>query len=183
MRDLAKSVAFSQKRSKSKKRRLITLLVIAGVVSFAIGSVGNVASTKQDGPVVLSQAPSNLKPVSLDGIEKMSGESIELTTETARMKDVRYGGEATAKITRAYGGGIYKLDVQANLPDPVNVNYGLWLVGSSGPVLVDYLRGADTSWTLDISGPDNFSKYKGVWITLERGKDNKPEEKIMEGSF
>lgn len=184
MRDLAKSGGF-QRKKVSRKRRfyLIVFLIVISVVSYLIGNF-QFSFSIGDKTVVLKDAPTNLKPVSLAGVTKAIATGVELTTGKATMKDLRNSGKAKAEITRAYGAGLYKLDVQASLPDPVNVSYALWLVGDDGvPVLVDYLKGDKTEWNLNISGPDKFSKLDGVLISLERTKDNKVEEKIMEGSF
>lgn len=184
MRDLARSGGFQRKRASGKKRLyFVVFIIVISAVSYLIANFQFSFSTN-DGTVVLKDAPANLKPVSLAGITKAIATGVELTTGKALLKDVRYDGRAKAEVTRAYGAGLYKLDVQASLPDPANVNYAFWLVGEDGvPVLVDYLRGDKTEWNINVSGPDKFSKLDGVLISLERTKDNKVEEKIMEGSF
>ncbi|MBI3341985.1 hypothetical protein HY024_02585 [Candidatus Curtissbacteria bacterium] len=185
MRDLARSGPFLGKRITSRKgrMRLLVIFIAAAIASYLIGNY-QPSTAKQSGPVVLRDAPNDLTGVSLAGISKAIATGVSLTTGKAVMKDLKYGGSAKAEITRAYGAGLYKLDVNAVLPDPVNVPYAFWLVGDDGvPVLVDYMKGDKTQWTLNVSGPDKFSKLTGVIISLERTKDNKVEEKIMEGSF
>lgn len=185
MRDLARSGPFSRRNTGGKRSRLriLVIIILLGVVSYIVGAY-QPKPDAQTGPVVLRDAPANLSPVSLAGIDRAIATGVTLTTGTARMKDIRYDGEAKAEVTRAYGAGLYKLDINAVLPDPVNVSYAVWLVGDDDvPVFVEYMRGDKTTWTLNLSGPDKFSNLNGVIISLERTKDNKVEEKILEGSF
>lgn len=132
--------------------------------------------------VILRDAPYGLKPVDLDESALVGG-GVNLTTQTTRLVDVKYGGEAVARATRSFGGGLYILSVDAILPDPVNTNYQVWLVSGDSVLPIDYMRGAKTSWSLSLRDRDKYSSYRGIWITLERSKDDKPEEHVMEGSF
>lgn len=181
MRDLAQTGSFGKRRFDKKKLLILTgiILIFGALLSF-IGT-GSGSSVGGGGSVVLSDAPPDMKPVVLSGESGIASGGVELKTETARMKDLRGGASAT--VTRNYGGGVYKLDVSASLPDPKAVSYGVWLVGDDDPVLIDYMRGSGTNWSLGLSGPDRYSDLDGVIISLERTKDEKVEEKVMEGSF
>jgi hypothetical protein len=182
MRDLARTGIGRRKKTSRKKLFLyIGVFIILGIVLYYVGGdAGNGNSKVND---VVADAPPNMMPVSLADQENISSGGVSLTTDTASMKDLRNEG-ASATVTRAYGGGAYRLSVNANLPDPVNVNYAVWLVGDKGPILIDYMRGSGRNWSLGLSGTESkYLGYNGVLITLERTKDNKPEEKIMSGSF
>lgn len=133
--------------------------------------------------VTLREAPRGLTAIKVETTSPISEGRVDLATETALLTDVKYQGEAQGTADRSYGGGVYILSVNATLPDPKGHVYGVWLVGDSGPVLVDYMSGSKTSWSLRLRGPDKYSQYGGIWITLERAKDEIPEEHILEGSF
>lgn len=179
MRDLSR-INYGDKKRLSKR----TIFVFAGVfavVSVVYGLNMVIGGSGSSSGVILRDAPTDLKPVNAGEVKIEGG--VDLKTEKASFKDVKYSGSATATATRAYGGGVYSLTVEASLPDPKNTNYQVWLVGSAGPVSIDYMRGSKTSWSLNLRDSDKFSKYKGIWITLERTKDDLPEEHVLEGSF
>lgn len=180
MRDLSKA---NYGPRRFEKKRVITVLggviAVVLVVYFLNSLIGSGGSS---GAITLRDAPTDLTPVAAgDGLKVDGG--VNLKTETAGMKDVKYGGSAKATVTRAYGGGVYSLDIQATLPDPKNTYYQVWLVGGGVEVPVEYMSGSKTSWSLSLRDKDKFSKYRTVWITLERTKDEFPEEHVMEGSF
>lgn len=182
MRDLSQTqVAYWGQRSKGRLRLILILILISGGFYF----VGNLFLGKSVGGsnVILREAPRGLVPVIVGESDINVEGGVQLTSQTAVMRDVKYGGEATATVKRSFGGGIYILTVDATLPDPKNVNYQVWLVGSGKTVSIDYMRGAKTSWSLSLRDSDKYSSYRGVWITLERSKDNIAEEHVMEGSF
>lgn len=180
MRDLNK-VNYSSRRFP--RRRVVTVfggvIVVVLIIYFASSFIGQGGSS---GAVILRDAPTDLTPVAAGKGMKVEG-GVNLKTESASLKDVKYGGSAKATVTRAYGGGIFTLDVEATLPDPKSTYYQVWLVGGGVQVPVEYMRGSKTSWSLSLRDTDKFSKYKGIWITLERTKDELPEEHVMEGSF
>lgn len=183
MRDLSQS-SFSY-RPGSQTGRILRIVLTVGLVlaGFYFGS--NFFLNKESGgaSVILREAPRGLLPVAVgDSAIDVEG-GVALSSQTASMRDVRYGGEATATVRRSFGGGIYILSVDATLPDPKNVKYEVWLVGASGAVPVDFMKGSKTSWSLSLRDTDKFSSYNGVWITLERSYDELPEEHIMEGTF
>ena len=186
MRDLSKLPLKSQRRRRINVKSFLPLAVVLTFV-FGVwivlknGSLG----TGSDSSVLLSQAPTGLTPVKLTNhVEDLTEGAKDLITQTAVMQDVRSDdGRATAKITRSFGGGLYILNVDANLPDPVNVSYQLFLTGGGEIIPIDYLKGSKNTWSLSIRTVDTYSEYDGVLITLERTKDDKPEERIMEGSF
>lgn len=140
--------------------------------------------TASGSSVTLREAERGLVPVELSGehAELTSG-AVDLVTQKAALVDVKYDGEARATATRSFGGGTYILSVEATLPDPKNVSYQVWVVGGGEVVPIDYLRGQGTKWSLSVRTSDEFSGYDGVWITLERTKNDVPEEHVMEGSF
>lgn len=180
MRDLAQSWTFGRRKvSRAKILLVIGLVVAVGVALSFLGT--NSLSSGGGGSVILADAPPDMQPVALGGEAMVTEAGVDLKTETARMKDLRGGASAT--VTRTYGAGVYKLSITATLPDPKNVSYAVWLVGDDGPILLDYMRGSGTSWSLSLSGPDKYSALNGVMISLERTKDSLVEEKVMEGSF
>jgi len=182
MRDLGQQNFDSGRRSLGKKalRILVLLIVIIGVI-FLVKSRLNIGGS--GGSVILREAPRGLIPVSIGNQSNLTAGAVDLTTQSATFKDVRYGGEAKATATRSFGGGLYILSVDATLPDPVNTNYQVWLVGGGSVIPIDYMNGSKTSWSLGLRSSDKYSKYDGIWITLERTKDELPEEHVLEGTF
>ncbi len=181
MRDLAQlSLATGQPSRFGKILRLVVFALLTfGIIYF----VGNqFLAGGGSSPIILQEAPRGLTPVDI-GSSGIAGGGVDLVTQSANLEDVKYGGEAKATATRSFGGGIYKLSVDATLPDPKNVNYQVWLVSGENVLPIDYMRGAKTSWSLSLRSDDKYSGYGGIWITLERSKDEIPEEHVMEGSF
>lgn len=183
MRDLANQNFSTEKKSPIPRSfRLIILAVIIAVAVFFIGSRVNLpVGGGQD--VVLQESPRNLSPVSADGSESVTEGGVDLVTQTAALKDVKYGGDASGKASRSFGGGTYILSVDATLPDPKNTYYQVWLVDGDTVIPIDYMSGSKTSWSLRLRNSDKYSKYDGIWVTLERTKDAKSEERVLEGSF
>lgn len=179
MRDLAKNFGSSGGPNKIFWQIVILFLILSAIFfaknKFFDGSSGGFS-------IELTDAPRGLKPVEV-GASGIGDSGVDLVTNRISLRDVKYGGEAKATATRSYGGGIYNLSVEARLPDPVNTNYQVWLVSGNGPLPVDYMRGAKTGWSLSLRDTDKYSSYRGIWITLERTKDDKPEEHVMEGTF
>lgn len=182
MRDLARSGLGRRKRPNRKKLFLyIGVFIILGIVLYYVG--GDAGTGNQNRNEMVADAPPDLTPVSLEGQENLSAGAVSLNTDTANMKDLR-GEGASANVVRSYGGGVYRLSVNADLPDPVNVNYAVWLTGTGNPRFVEYMRGSGRDWYVNIAGKESeLLKYDEVLISLERTKDNKVEEKIMSGSF
>lgn len=183
MRDLANQ-NFSPKKPiyKSRPARiLLVILVLVGI--FYIGKSKINFGTTSGSSITLQEAPRNLEPVVVEGIGNISEGGVDLVTQNAIFKDVRYGGEAKATATRSFGGGTYILSVDATLPDPKNTYYEVWLVGGGSIIPIDFMNGSKNSWKLNLRSGDKYSKYSGIWITLERTKDELPEEHIMEGNF
>ncbi len=164
--------------------KLVIVLILGLFVVFFIKSrtsqSGN--SVSSGGSVILSDAPRDLTPVSV-GASNLDAKGVDLKSQDAVMKIVRREVVGNAKATRSFGGGTYVLSVTANLPDPKADYYEIWLTDGSQLVPIDYMRGSGSSWSLDLNDTDKYSKLNGIWITLERTKDNKPEEHIIEGSF
>lgn len=183
VRDLSRS--FSQQRTPGRPifLRLVILIAAIGLVGFGVKAfLGGATVLGSDASLTLKDAPFGFKPVSVGSTTVASG-GINLTTQTINLKDVNYGGDASGTATRAYGGGIYKLDVRATMPDPKNVAYEVWLTGAAGSVPINVMSGSKTSWSLTLSDTDKFSNYSGILITLQRNLNGVPEEHIMEGSF
>lgn len=184
MRDLANLPIGNSPRARSYKRIILVIffLGIVGLLGYFLVFNRGIESSGGRG-VVLQEAPGGLKPVDVAGGNLEIAGGVDLVTGRATMHDVKYGGEASATVTRSFGGGTYILSVEAQLPDPKNTNYQVWLVGAAGPLPIDYMRGTGTSWSLSLRDQDKYSKYDGIWITLERTKDVISEEHVMEGSF
>lgn len=183
MRDLSQISTSANSRPQRSNKLVKFIIIIIGVVA-----VGYFVKTQvkfgsgSSSTIVLEEAPRGLTPVQLEEKSVTSG-GVDLTTQTAKLVDVKYGGEAKATATRSFGGETYKLLVEATLPDPKNVNYQVWLVGQGKPLPVNYMRGSKNTWSLNLRDTDKYSSYKEIWITLERSKDDIVEEHVMEGSF
>ena len=184
MRDLGAQKFGNSARSSNVKtifRILILLIIIGAILYFAksrlnFGQIGT-------GSVILREAPRGLKPVVVDQTADLTEGGIQLSTQQSTFKDVRYGGQAKATASRSFGGGLYILSVDATLPDPNNTYYEVWLTGNGKVVPIDFMTGSKTSWSLRLRSNDKYSQYDGILITLERTKDELPEEHILEGSF
>jgi hypothetical protein len=185
MRDLSKMQTGRSARLSGFKKywRIFAILVFVLALLFVVRVVLNLSSGVGNSSVVLREAQRGLNPVDIDESQSMAEGGVNLTTQSTTLVDVKYGGEARATATRSVGGGTYVLNVSATLPDPVNTNYEVWLVGGGEVVPIDFMRGSGTSWSLSLRDTDKFSSYDGIWITLERTKDDLPEEHVLEGSF
>ena len=184
MRDLSNMPVGTN--SAPRGRRIVRLILFLALILVVFHLARSQFSSGGDGggDVILMEAPRGLVPVALEGnLVDVAAGGVDLLTESATLADVKYGGEAKATATRSFGGGIYKLSVNATLPDPKNVNYQVWLVSPENVLPIDYMRGLGTSWSLSLRSEDKYSRYEGIWITLERNKDDLPEEHVMEGSF
>lgn len=184
MRDLSQGkVTYIGKRTNSRPLKIGLVVAVAIGAFYVVGNFLTSGSSGSGSGTVLREAPIGLVPVDVGASNVEVAEGVNLVTQTAVMRDVKYGGEATATVRRSFGGGLYILTIDATLPDPKNVSYQVWLVGGGEVVPVEYMRGSKTSWSLSLRDVDKFSSYKGVWITLERSKDDIDEEHVMEGSF
>lgn len=182
MRDLAQSIGGTRQNSRKRALRIAVIAVVVAGVVFVANNFFFGKNPIGGSAVVLRDAPFGLKPVGVSAAQTSVQGGVDLTTQSATFKDVKGdGGSATA--TRSFGGGTYILNVSASLPDPKNTYYQVWLAGDGEVVPVDFMSGSKTSWSLTLRDTDKFSKYKGIWITLERTKDSKPEEHILEGTF
>lgn len=185
MRDLAKrnfSDSGSANTSKKFLRIILILIIGGGLFYFATqrlfkNKIGG------DSSIALSDAPKGLKAVSVN-VDSITESGVDLKTQTASLKDVKYNGKASGSATRTFGGGLYILSVDVTVPEQSGVNYEVWLVGEGGIKEVDFMRGSKSSWSLNLRDTDKYSKYSGIWVTLERTKeDGKSEEHVLEGSF
>jgi hypothetical protein len=183
MRDLAKQNFSSRKPIyKSRLARiLLVILVLVGIFYVARSQINFGSSGGSS--ITLQEAPRNLTPIAVDGVENITEGGVDLVSQNATFKDVKWGGEAKATATRSFGGGTYILSVNATLPDPKNTFYEVWLVGGGSVIPIDFMTGSKNSWNLNLRSGDKYSKYSGIWITLERTKDELPEEHILEGNF
>jgi len=157
-------------------------LIIIGGIFFLARSRFNFARGG-DSSVILREAPRGLTPVQIDGSSNAIEGGVDLTTQQATFEDVKYQGQAKATASRSFGGGTYILSVDATLPDPKSTYYQVWLVGNGKTIPIDFMSGSKTSWSLRLKSSDKYSNYDGIWITLERTKDELPEEHVLEGSF
>lgn len=186
MKDLAKR-NYSTSSKVSIPRGVVKIAVVVVLVLVVLVFVKSQTGTSSgnsslNSSVILSEAPRGLTPVSI-GDTNISSAGVNLTTQTANMKIVRKEVTGSVKASRTYGAGTYSLSVTANIEDPKGAFYQVWLTDGTKLVPIDYMRGSGSSWSLDLSDTDKYSKLNKIWITLERGKDNKPEEHIVEGSF
>lgn len=184
MRDLSRISLPVNNSKKTHMKYLIIfgfLILIVGIVivinsKFSFGSGSG--ST-----VMLREAPRGLEPVGVERTTSVIDGGVELASQSATLTDVKYSGQASATAKRSFASGVYILNVEATLPDPKNTNYQVWLVGGGKIVPIDYMRGSKTKWSLSLRDINKYSEYDGIWITLERSKDDLPEEHVLEGSF
>lgn len=186
MRDLSQvRYADGPKRHLGISKRFLKFGFLAVVVLAAVFFAKSKLFVSRVGATgaALHEAPRGLTGVKLPGDLDIASGVTDLTSQTATLRDVKYGGVSVGTATRSFGGGTYILSVEATLPDPVNQKYAVWVVGGGTPRLIDYMVGSGTKWKLTLRDTDKFSSYPSIWITLERTHDQKPEEHVMEGTF
>lgn len=187
MRDLSKSSLGLKKRVKITNFKVIKFIlpvvVLAGLF-FAVKNL-DLGGISGDVSANVHEAPRGLVPVEIGTqVKDLTKGAVDLKTEKTVLENVKSGyGKAEGTAARSYGGGTYILTVEATLPDPKDTLYEVWLVGGAEVVPIDFMQGAGTKWSLNITSEEDYSRYNTIWITLERTKDNKPEEHIMEGTF
>lgn len=185
MRDLA-SQGFRDKSNSFNSPQFVKVLGIAIVVGGLLFVIKSLFLDKSlgGGAQVLRDAPTNLKPVSVnwDGVDVEGG--IDLTNQSATLADVKYGGSASATATRTFGDGSYSLSVSATLPDSKGDRYQVWLVSGASVKDAGFMEGAKSSWSLIFRDKDLYKGYNTVWITREiTTEDGEPEQRVMEGTF
>lgn len=182
MRDLAGQSFSSDKKKKPILKLIIVVVLICGAF-YVLTNFLKLGSSAGGSSVKLSEAPRGLKPVTANGAADITQGGVELKTQSIKLKLAKGDFSGSATASRSFGGGTYVLSVDATLQDPVGQSYAVWLVGDGGAVLVDYMKGVKNSWNLSVRTSDKYSNLNEIWITLERVKDNKPEEHLLEGSF
>ena len=186
MRDLAKSHSYLPKKSFARARilRISVIVFIIVVAVYFVGTLIGGGSIGGAGGEGVHDAPAGLTPVQVSGAPISVAGGVNLSSDTATLKNVAgVGGSATA--TRVYGNGGYSLNVSATLPNPHAHSYAVFLVGSDGKlVFADFMSGSGTSWNLNFNDTDKYSKLSGILITEKITKESKePETRIMQGSF
>ena len=184
MRDLANQNYISGRNNFSRLVKTVVLaLILVAVIWFFSQRSTNPSLTT--GPVILRDAPKGLVPVSLPDDLVSAGEAVNLKTGKAVFSDVSdETGVAKATAVRKYGDGTFTLTVEANLPDPKNLKYQVWIVGDGEFFDAGFMSGSGTNWTLIFRDKDYYSKYSQILVTREiTNNDDKPEKHILEGSF
>ena len=184
MRDLANQSYISGRNNFSRliKSVVLAFVLVAGIWFFSQRSAN---PSLTSGPVVLRDAPKGLVPVSLPDDLISAGQAVNLKTGKAVFSNVSDEAEvARATAVRKYGDGTFTLTVEANLPDPKNLKYQVWIVGSGEFFDAGFMNGSGTDWTLIFRDKDYYSKYSQILITREiTNNDGKPEKHILEGNF
>lgn len=190
MRDLANQT-FSTSANKTSSKiqisrmqlRIIGAVVVILVVLIGVKYFLSGGSPLGDSSVALRDAPGGLTPVGVSNSNAAAG-GVNLTSQSTTLRVVKSDISGSATATRTFGDGTYSLTVSATLPNPHANSYAVFLVGSDGPVLTDFMSGSGTSWTLSFNDKDKFSKFNEIWITEKITKESKsPETHIMAGSF
>src|SRR3989344_359084 len=119
MRDLAQAGPVGAKRFGKVRLFIFLGFILAAGVALSFVGVDS-GSSRGAGGSVVSDAPPDMKPVVLSGESGVAAGGVELKSQTAKMSDLMYGGDARATVTRSFGAGVYKLEVDATLPDPKN---------------------------------------------------------------
>lgn len=185
MRDLGRRISRSSTRKNPRKRLVFAVVIISAVVGIGFNLLpgsSEKTNTSSNSAIVLQNAPNGLKGVEVGKLDALKG-GVDLATQEIILKDVKYHGGASGIARRAFGGGEYLLTVDASMPDPVNTHYQVWVVNGKTVTPIDFMRGSKTSWSLSLRDVDKFSQYPEIWVTLERTKDEKPEEHVLEGKF
>ncbi len=100
------------------------------------------------------------------------------------------GNEGTGEAFKTFSNGKFALTVLADLPTPNSgYFYQTWLVrGNAGETNFAFISMGKMSmgkggYLTEFSANKDYSDYKKVVVTLERGFDNTPEQHILEASF
>lgn len=186
MRDLAKQNLNSRKKPKTVPPRLARLGLIVGgiVILILVVSSGLNVSSVGGGDGMLQDAPRGLKPVKVDGALVDVDSGIKLSSDKATFRNVS-NIKASAVAERVYGGGSFTMTVEATFTGTNGHKYQIWLTDGTDMADAGYLEGTGTSWATTFRDTDKgYSKMDGIWITDElTTEDNKPELKVLEGSF
>lgn len=129
-------------------------------------------------------------PTIAERVQKsFNGLVIPSDRENVDLSDVT-GGEGIGVASRKYSGGTFSLTIMADLPEPKSgYFYQGWIIrGSIGDndfsyVSVGPLRLAKGGYITDFSSAKDYSDYKKVVVTLEKGNGAIPEGHVLEGSF
>ncbi len=158
----------------------VVVILVLGLL-FIIKQKISSGSFIGDGSSGLSDAPHGLTPVSVSGV---ADGGVNLSSDSATFKDVKYGGKASASATRTYGAGSFSLTVNATLPNPQGDKYQVWLVSGGQVRDAGFMSGSGGSWSLVFNDSNKYSAYNTIWITREiTTEDEKPEQHVLEGSF
>jgi len=120
---------------------------------------------------------------------KFPGLTIPADADKASLNSVS-GGEGTGESFKTFSKGKFSLTVMADLPSPDQRSfYQAWLVrGNPGDanfafVSLGKMSLAKGGYLSEFSANKDYSDYKKVVVTLEKGFDNTPEAHVLEGSF
>lgn len=124
-----------------------------------------------------------ITPSVQETIEKTFNVNIPKDVDTAEMKDVS-GGNGSGLATRKWQNGKFTHTILADLPEPPKGEYYEgWLSKDDQFVSTGKLRVAKGGYLLEFNSSKNYSDYPKVAVTLEKINDQKPETRILEGSF
>lgn len=186
MRDLANQNILRRRRAPLKAKKTL-FIIVAAVAAFWIVSwkLNGSATTTGATSANLKDAPKGLTPVAVSGAAVNAESGINVSTGTATLTDIKYGGAASGTATRTFGDGTYSLSVTATLPDPKGGDkYEVWLYDGNIPYEAGFMSGSKTSWSLVFRDKDKLSAYKEVWVTRElTSEDGEPENKVLVGRF
>lgn len=130
----------------------------------------------------------NVEDVSRE-LSSTLGVTIPEDVERIALRDVRDEG-ATGLATRSYTDGQFIHTVLAALPElTAGAEYQGWLVrGSEGDenyslISSGRLRQSKGGYLLEFSSAEDLRDHNQVWVSVEAVDDEKPETRVLEGSF
>jgi hypothetical protein len=157
----------------------LPVILLGGIFALLIVGAGLFFTSRQSGSRVEPPPP----PPPLTNIT--SAEELP-ALQMATLKAVgKIQGSGTA--TGVFANGQFLHTVTAQLPDPSKSKfYQGWLVKKTPQsefLLTGRLVKEGNTYSLTYNQIDDASNYPGVIVTLEQKDDQKPETRVLEGSF
>lgn len=188
MRDLARqNLRTSNPRGKTKMSpRALRIFAIVGLIVAVVLALNSGLSLPVvgGGDILVKDATNGLTPVKVESGPVSVAGGVNLVSNKATLRNVG-NLKASATAERVYGGGTFTMTVNATFAGVQGHKYQVWLTDGENVADAGYLEGTGNSWGTTFRDSDKgYSKMNEIWITDElTTEDNRPETKILVGSF
>lgn len=157
--------------------KLVIAIIVAVLVVVAVAVYFLLLKKPSPAPVVIPQPKFTPTPSPSSGLSP--------TEQVATLKP-ETGKSGSGEASRSVVPGRFVLTVTAELPDPGQGKfYQVWLIRptSAAQFAAGQLKQSGNRWVLTLDQTRDASAYSNVMVTLETVDDQKPETKILTGSF